>query len=106
MSKSAKEFLEEIKFNDELKKELANALMEKSPAVIEDFMKKHDCNASYEEAKEVLKEEAKIAQSNGELTAEELESAAGGATVEWVITTLVSAITAICTIDLNVDFCD
>lgn len=83
MSKSVLELLEEVRSSEELQKEVSDVLQKKDNQAMLDFLRHHDCDASLKEAKDTLKEEAERIRDSGELTAEELEAAAGG-TVDTV----------------------
>ena len=72
--KTLQEMYEEIKKSDDLKKALAEAVKGRK---VTDFMKAHDCDATFDELKEFVAE--KTAQDRPiELSEDELEKVAGG----------------------------
>ncbi len=72
--KTLQEMYEEIKKSDDLKKALAEAVKAEK---VTDFLKAHDCDATYDELKEFVAE--KTAQDKPiKLSDEELDNAAGG----------------------------
>ncbi len=72
--KTLQEMYEEIKKSNDLKKALSEAV---KAGKVTDFMKAHDCDATYDELKEFVAE--KTAQDSPiELSDEELDNVAGG----------------------------
>ncbi len=72
--KTLQEMYEEIKKSDDLKKALAEAVKGRK---VTDFMKAHDCDATFDELKEFVAEKA--AQDRAiKLSDEELDMVAGG----------------------------
>ena len=76
--KTIERFMEEIKASDALKNELAAVLAKKDKTALEAFLKGNGCEASFEEAKQFLREKSAEMQKNGELSEAELEQISGG----------------------------
>ncbi len=72
--KTLQEMYEEIKKSDDLKKALAEAVKAEK---VTDFLKAHDCDATFDELKEFVAEKA-AQDSKLELSEDELEKVAGG----------------------------
>lgn len=79
MSKSIKQFYEEILESNELKTEFAKLVQNKDLNGLKEFASKHDCDCSAQEAKDFFQAELKKEQEKlDELSPEELEQASGG----------------------------
>ena len=74
--KTIEEFYKEIAGSKELQDELKNI----SEGMLEAFLKKHDCDASVEDFKKLLK-----SQSEGESGDDDAAAAAGGMPAPWAL---------------------
>ena len=69
--KTIEELYSEVMASDELKKEFCSI----KPEEVEDFAKKHGCNATFDEIKAFLNAKS---TASGELSDDEIEQVAGG----------------------------
>ena len=83
MSKTVEELYEEVKANENLQKDLSEALQKDKESVVS-FMRDNGCEASLEEAKEVLTDLKQKAIDSGELNPEQLEQVQGGTIVMFL----------------------
>ena len=95
--KTLQELYKEVIASDELKEEFMEASNDEKNGQkrVEDFLKKHECDATFEELKEFLKEKSEDELSEDELAAVAGGKADAGSVVITIAFAVVCAMTAI-----------
>lgn len=91
MSKTLNELYEEILKDENLQKQLGEAVKSNNKESISSFLCNNGCDASISEAKAFLEKKGKEIKEDGELTPEQLEAVNGGTVTLGISTAIGTA---------------